>query len=181
MITAFGLVFLAELGDKSMLMALAFATRFAAVPVFGGIAAAAVIATGGAALLGGVVGIALPTGVLTIVAGVLFLGFGMWMLREEDDDDINVDLGGRSVFVAATATFVLAEIGDKTMLATAALASTQNAWVTWAGAATGMAAASGLAIVAGSALGSRVRTDIMRRVAAVVFLLAGVLLIAEGV
>jgi Ca2+/H+ antiporter, TMEM165/GDT1 family len=182
LVLAFGLVFVAELGDKSMLLALAFATRFRPWPVFGGIVIAAAVSTGLATLVGAALGAALPERELAIGAGLLFLGFGWWALRDVDDDeDTTADLRGRSVLVGVTLAFLLAELGDKTTLATAALASTQSALPTWIGATLGMSASSGLAIVVGSRLAERLSPRVTRRIAAGAFAVFGVLLLVEGV
>jgi Ca2+/H+ antiporter, TMEM165/GDT1 family len=181
LLLAFGLVFVAELGDKSMLLALAFATRFRPLPVFGGIVIAAAVSTGLATLVGAALGAALPERGLAIGAGLLFLGFGVWTLRGDEDGDDEAQLRGRSVLIGVTLAFLLAEIGDKTTIATAALASTQAPLPTWLGATLGMSASSGLAIVAGSALGERLNPRITRRIAAAAFTLFGALLVIEGV
>ncbi len=176
---AFGLVFLAELGDKSMLLALAFAARFKPWPVFAGICVAAVVATGIAAAVGGALGAALPAQALAIGGGLLFIAFGAWMLRQ-DDDAIEADVRSRSVFAGVTLAFLVAEIGDKTTLATAALASTQDPVATWIGASLGMSAASGLAIVVGNLAGSRLPQRVIRLAAAAAFVIFGALLLSDG-
>jgi len=184
LLVAAGLVFLAELGDKSMLLAVAFAARYRAGVVFAGIATAALLATGAAAALGAALGAALPQRALAFGSGVLFLAFGWWTLRGGDDDDDDDEgrphLRGRSVFLGVTAAFLLAEIGDKTTLATAALASTGSALPTWLGAALGMTAASGIAIVIVSRLGRRVPERTVRLLAGAAFIVFGLLLVLEG-
>lgn len=182
LLTSFGLVFLAELGDKSMLLALAFATRYRPWPVLAGIAIAATAMLGLSTLVGAALGAALPQQALAIGGGLLFLGFGIWTLRPEDDDDDDAgQLRSSSVLLGVTLAFLVAEFGDKTMLATITLASTQPATPTWLGASLGMTVASGLAIVVGAALGARLPERMTRIVAAGAFLVFGVLLLIEGV
>jgi len=178
---AFGLVFLAELGDKSMLLAIAMAARYRPVPVLGGIAIAAVTMLGLATLAGAALGAALPERSLAIGGGLLFLGFGLWTLRAEDDHDEGTELRSSSVLIGVSFAFLLAEFGDKTMLATATLASTQAAVPTWLGASLGMSLASGIAIVITTLLGARLPARVVRLVAAGAFLVFGVLLLFEGV
>jgi len=181
LLTSFGLVFLAELGDKSMLLALAFATRYRPLPVLSGIAIAAFTMLGLSTLVGAALGAALPQQALAIGGGLLFLGFGIWTLRpEEDDDDEAAELRAASVLLGVTLAFLVAEFGDKTMLATITLASTQLALPTWIGASLGMTVASGLAIVIGAALGARLPERATRILAACTFLVFGVLLLIEG-
>jgi Ca2+/H+ antiporter, TMEM165/GDT1 family len=181
LLAAFGLVFAAELGDKSMLLALALAARYRAAPVLGGIALAAAIMLGAAAALGAALGAALPTQPLAIVGGLLFLGFGVWTLRGEDDDEEeDAPLRSGSVLLGVTLAFLVAEFGDKTMLATATLATTRAPLPTWIGATLGMTLASGLAILLVKRLGRHLPERAVRLTAAALFLLFGVLLLLEG-
>jgi len=78
---SFGVIFVAELGDKSQLMALAFATRYKVMPVLIGITAATAIVHLASVALGGVLGAALPTKPINVVAAVAFVIFGLWTLR----------------------------------------------------------------------------------------------------
>lgn len=100
------------------------------------------------------------------------------MLR--DDDEEEAALAGGSVFLGVTAAFLLAELGDKTSLATAALASTQQAMPTWLGATFGMTAASGITILVGSWLGARLPPRVTRLAGVLAFAVIGVLLVVEG-
>jgi Ca2+/H+ antiporter, TMEM165/GDT1 family len=180
LLATFGLVFLAELGDKSMLLAIGFAARYRPWPVLGGIAIAAFAMLGLSTLAGAAIGLALPEQALAIAGGLLFLGFGLWTLRDDDDDDDAVALRGGSVLLGVTVAFVLAEFGDKTMLATVTLATTQSPVATWLGAGAGMTAASGIAIALTSWAGARLPERPVRLAAAGAFLLFGVLLLAGG-
>lgn len=187
--TALVLVFLAELGDKSMLLALAFATRYRVRPVLAGIVTAAFIATGIATLVGAALGTALPEKAIAMASGALFLAFGAWMLAAHGggDDEATAQLRGvhgdnrtASVYLGVTVAFLLAELGDKTTLATAVLASTQVALPTWIGAALGMTATSSIAIVVGATVGSRLSRRWAAIVAAAAFMAFGVALLLEG-
>ncbi len=180
-LASFGLVFLAELGDKSMLLAIAFAARYRLWPVLGGIAIAAFVMLGLSTLLGAALGAALPERAVAVVGGLVFVGFGLWTLLDDDDDDEETEeLRSGSVLLGVTLAFLIAEFGDKTMLATLTLAGTQPAVPTWLGAGLGMTAASGIAIVLATAVGARLPERIMRVVAAAAFLLFGVLLVVTG-
>src|SRR3954468_767493 len=81
LLLSFGVIFVAELGDKSQLMALAFAARYRALPVLAGITVATAVVHAVSVLVGVTVGSALPTTAISVVAGVAFLGFGAWTLR----------------------------------------------------------------------------------------------------
>lgn len=180
-LASFGLVFLAELGDKSMLLAIAFAARYRPWPVLGGIAIAAFVMLGLSTLLGAALGAALPERAVAVGGGLLFVGFGLWILLDDDDDDDEAEeLRSGSVLLGVTLAFLIAEFGDKTMLATLTLAGTQPAVPTWLGAGLGMTAASGIAIVLAAAAGARLPERLMRVVGAAAFLLFGVLLLVTG-
>jgi Ca2+/H+ antiporter, TMEM165/GDT1 family len=181
LLAAFGLVFLAELGDKSMLLAVAFAVRYRPWPVLGGIAIAAFTMLGLATLVGAALGAALPERAVAIGGGLLFLGFGAWtLLGDDDDEDGAGSLRSSSVLLGVTAAFLVAEFGDKTMLATLALAGGQAPVPTWLGAGAGMTAASGIAIVLSVAAGARLPERVLHLVAAAAFLAFGVLLLVSG-
>lgn len=182
LLAAFGLVFLAELGDKSMLLAVAFALRYRPWPVLGGIAIAAFVMLGLATAVGAALGAALPERAVTIGAGLLFLGFGIWtLLGHDDDDDEGEGLRSTSVLLGVTAAFLVAEFGDKTMLATLALAGGQAPVPTWLGAGAGMTAASGIAIAVAVLAGRRLPERLLHLLAAGAFLLFGVLLLVAGI
>ncbi|MCC5949025.1 MAG: TMEM165/GDT1 family protein [Nitriliruptoraceae bacterium] len=181
LLRSFGLVFLAELGDKSMLLAIAFATRYRPWPVIGGIAIAAFVMLGLSTLVGAGLGAALPERALAIGGGLLFLGFGIWTLLDDDEDEEEAALRGSSVLLGVTAAFLIAEFGDKTMLATVTLAGTQAPLPTWLGASLGMTLASGLAVGLAVLAGGKLPERVLRLVAAGAFLVFGGLLLWEGV
>lgn len=81
LLVSFVVIFAAELGDKSQLMALAFATRYPPLTVLTGITAATAIVHAISVVVGQAVGSALPTRAISLVAAVAFFGFGLWTLR----------------------------------------------------------------------------------------------------
>jgi len=181
---SFGVIFLAELGDKSQLMALAFAARFPAVPVLVAITAATALVHLGSVALGATVALALPTNVISIVAGVAFLVFAGWTLRGDrldESDEARANQTTGSVILTVGTAFFLAELGDKTMLATVTLATHEDALGTWLGSTAGMVAADAIAIGLGKVLGTRLPDRAIRIGAAVAFVVFGVILIWQGV
>ena len=181
---SFGVIFVAELGDKSQLMALAFATRYRAVPVLIGITIATALVHLISVVIGGVLGAALPTSWITLAAGIAFFGFAAWTLRGDQlssDEAGRADRATRSAVVAASAAFFLAELGDKTMLATITLATTQGLVGTWIGSTAGMVAGDALAILIGQQLAKRVSEKVIRYAAAASFVVFGILLVAEAI
>jgi putative Ca2+/H+ antiporter (TMEM165/GDT1 family) len=180
---SFGVIFVAELGDKSQLMALAFASRYRPMPVVLGITIATLIVHAGSVLLGSAVALALPTDLIAIVAGIAFLLFAVWTLRGDElgeGDEARARRSASSVVVAVGVAFFLAELGDKTMLATITLATTEEAIGTWLGSTAGMVVADAIAIGLGAWLGARLPDRPIRIGAALAFVVFGLLLIGEG-
>ena len=181
---SFGVVFVAELGDKSQLMALTFATRYRTLPVLVGITLATSVVHAVSVAIGYGLGAALPTGWIALAAAGAFLGFGAWTLRGDTltgDERIKAERSTGSAVVAASVAFFLAELGDKTMLATITLA-TQYGWFgTWLGSTVGMVAADALAIAVGRLLGRNLPERVVTLGAAALFFVFGVWLLVEAV
>lgn len=179
---AFGVIFVAELGDKSQLLALALAARYRPLPVLVGIAVGSAFMFAVSVGVGAVVGAALPTRVIDVVAGLAFVGFGLWTLGGDDDeeDEAAPEVRAHSVVLTTAGAFLVAELGDKTMLAAITLASTNGVVGTWGGATLAMVAADGIAIALGALLGTRLPQRAIRIGAAVLFFVFGAVLIVEG-
>jgi putative Ca2+/H+ antiporter (TMEM165/GDT1 family) len=178
---AFAVVFLAELGDKTQLVALSLASRYRTITVLAGITIAYAITNGVSVLVGGLLGAALPTRAISVVGGLAFFGFAIWTwLGDDDEDDDAPAIGGRSVLLSIIGAMVLAELGDKTMLATATLAARDQPLLTWLGATAGITASGALAVGVGSVLGDRLPRRATRIGAAVLFALFGALLLFDA-
>jgi Ca2+/H+ antiporter, TMEM165/GDT1 family len=181
---SFAVIFVAELGDKSQLMALTFATRFRPWPVLIGITVATAVVHLVSVGIGYGLGAALPTGWISLVAGLAFLVFGGWTLRGDaltDAEKGKAERATGSAILAVGGAFFLAELGDKTMLATITLAI-QHGWVgTWVGSTVGMVAADALAILVGRLLGRHLPEKIIKYGAAALFAIFGIWLIAEAI
>ena len=178
-----GIIFVAELGDKSQLMAMAFATRYRTRTVLAAITTATAVVHLLSVLVGASIGAALPTDAISIAAGIAFLAFAAWTVRgdtltEDDTDRANRKI--RSAFLTVGLAFFLAELGDKTMLATVTLAADNGLIGTWIGSTIGMVAADALAIIVGQQLGARLPDRAIKVGAAVTFVTFGLLLISEG-
>ncbi|MFI7250739.1 TMEM165/GDT1 family protein [Micromonospora chalcea] len=184
LVVSFGVIFVAELGDKSQLMALTFATRFKTVPVLIGITIATAVVHLASVAIGYGLGAALPTGWISLIAGLAFLGFGAWTLRGDkltEEEKRKAERGGKSAIIAVGVAFFLAELGDKTMLATITLATKYGWFGTWLGSTLGMVAADALAILVGRMLGRHLPERTIRYGAAVLFAICGLWLIFEAV
>lgn len=180
---SFAVVFVAELGDKSQLMAMTFAARFKWWVVLAGITTATALTHIASVGIGYALGSAIPTHLITAVAGVSMLVFAFWTWRGDtlsDDESATADRVTRSVFLAVTSAFFLSELGDKTMLATITL-TTQHDWFgVWVGSTAGMVAADALAIAIGAILGSKLPERVIAIGATVLFFGFGGWLLAEA-
>ena len=126
---SFGVIFLAELGDKSQLMAMTFATRYRALTVLVAVTLATLLVHAGSVLVGSLFALALPTSLIQVVAGVAFFVFAAWTIRGDElgeGDEARAKRGGRWALLTIGTAFFLAELGDKTMLATITLATTRS-------------------------------------------------------
>ncbi len=178
-------IFVAELGDKSQLMAMTFATRYRARDVLIGITVATAVVHLASVAIGFTVGTAFGDyqGWISIGAGIAFLLFAAWTLRGDELTDEEADKArtatGAALLAVGTA-FFLAELGDKTMLATITLATTENWFGTWVGSTLGMVAADALAIGVGAVLGKNLPERAIKIGATVAFVLFGLVLIVQG-
>lgn len=180
---SFGVIFVAELGDKSQLMALTFATRYRAWPVLAGITVATAIVHLGSVALGAGFSDLVPTEWVNVVAALAFFGFAAWTLRGDslsEEERRRAQRNTRSAFVAVGVAFFLAELGDKTMLATVTLATQHHWFPVWIGSTIGMVAADALAIVVGRQLGTRLPERSIRYGAATLFVIFGVWLLIQS-
>src|SRR6185436_525724 len=108
------------MGDKSQLMAMMFALRYRWWVVLAAITAATTIVHVLSVAIGHYLGAALPTHLLGIIAGVMFVVFGLWTLRGDKLTDAEASRAQKAAapaFFVVTSSFLLAELGDKTMLA----------------------------------------------------------------
>ena len=179
-------IFVAELGDKSQLMAMTFASRYRARDVLIGITAATAIVHLASVGIGYWVGEAFSDyqGWISIAAGVAFIAFALWTLRGDELTEDEADMARKSTgkaLVAVGVAFFLAELGDKTMLATITLAVREDWFGVWIGSTVGMVAADALAIVVGFLLGKRLPEKFIKYGAAAAFAIFAVILIIEGV
>ncbi|UTT64924.1 TMEM165/GDT1 family protein [Janibacter sp. CX7] len=178
-------IFVAELGDKSQLMAMTFATRYRARDVILGITAATALVHLASVGIGYFIGASFEKyqSPIAILAGIAFLGFAAWTLRGDELTDEEAQKARKakgSALLAVGVAFFLAELGDKTMLATITLAVRENWLGTWIGSTVGMVAADALAIGVGAILGRKLPEKVITYGAAAAFAIFGLILIAEG-
>lgn len=175
-------VFVAELGDKSQLITMAYSLRHRWWVVLSGVGIAATLVHGLSVAIGHFLGMTLPQRPIAFAASIAFLSFAAWTWRSRagnDEDEVRV-VEPRFVLLAIVSSFVLAELGDKTMLATVALASDQNWAGVWIGATIGMVLADGVAIAVASVMHKRLPARFLHGLASLLFLLFGLFLFFDG-
>lgn len=184
-LTAFVVVFVAEFGDRTQLLLLALATRHRATPVVGGLLIGYGTMTVLAVALGAAIGSALPDTVVQVGSGLAFLGFAVWtVLGGEDQDDDDVDDRGQrhplALMASIAGAIMVSEIGDKSMLATATLATEGDPVAVWAGATLGILSAGALGVLAGRLLADRIDPDVLRWASAGLFTVFGVVMLVRA-
>jgi putative Ca2+/H+ antiporter (TMEM165/GDT1 family) len=182
---SFLLIFLAELGDKSQLVALWFATKYHWLIVLLGVTAATLVVHLGSTAIGASAADLLPEPAVLLVAGLSFFAFAAWGLRGDTFDE---EAGARGVslfgsFGVVAVAFFLAELGDKTQLATVTLGAREpdSFAGVWLGSTAGMVAADTLAIAAGVIAGRRLPMRMVAYAAAALFVLFGAIALARAV
>ena len=181
MLEAFGisamLVAIGEIGDKTQLLALLLAVRFRRpAPILFGILVATLANHALAGFVGGWVRMQLSAETLRWVVGLSFLGIAAWALVPDtlDDDEAPEPADKYGIFFLTVVTFFLAEIGDKTQLATMALAARFDSLIAVvAGTTLGMMIADAPAVLFAEKLTKRVPLTLVRTVAAILFALLG--------
>lgn len=177
--TSFALIAAAEIGDKSQLVCMTLAARHRAMPVLAGSIAAFVLLNSLAVVFGAAIANWLPDYLVAAIVAVLFAVFGLHALRAEEDDEDNdgeiKEKSGHGIFFTTFLMITVAEFGDKTQLAVAALSSTAPPAAVWLGATTALAFTSALGIVAGRALLTKVPLSLLHKISGGIFLLLAAL------
>lgn len=181
---SFAVIFIAELGDKTQLVAMMFALRYKWWVVLSAIAAATTMVHVLSVAIGHYLGAALPTGLMGLLAGIMFVFFGLWTLRGDtlsDEEKSKTEKAAAPAFFVVMSAFILAELGDKTMLATVTLAADHDWLGVWIGSTIGMVVADGLAIIVGAVAGKHLPERLIQIGAAALFLLFGAFMVLEHV
>lgn len=172
-----GVVALAEVGDKTQLLAFILAARFKKpVPIILGILVATLVNHGLAGALGAWITAAVSPEVLRWVLGASFIGMAIWTMIPDQIEDEETQVAKRfGVFGATLITFFLAEMGDKTQIATVAMAAHYaTPWLVVAGTTLGMLIADVPAVFIGDKLANRIPMRLVHTIAAAVFAALGV-------
>ncbi|HOQ07910.1 MAG TPA: TMEM165/GDT1 family protein [Clostridiales bacterium] len=175
MIKAFLLIFIAEMGDKTQILAMAFATRFPVRKVLIGIGSGVLLNHGLAVVLGSYLSQVVPINTIQMIAGAAFIGFALWTLKpdeeEEGEKETRMKFGPAATVAIA---FFLGELGDKTQLTAITLAAdARYPLMVLAGTVSGMIATGALGIFVGKKLGDRIPETGIRLLAASIFMFFG--------
>ena len=175
------LIFVAEMGDKTQLVALTLATRFKAGVVLAGVFVATLLVHAFSVLLGDLTGKLLPPGWLELLCGLAFVAFGLWTIRGDQADEGSGRINRlKSPFLIVAVTFFLAELGDKTMLGTVTLAAQYSPIQVWLGSTLGMVISDALAIWVGLILGRHLPEKAIKIGAAAIFFGVGIYYSGQG-
>lgn len=198
--TAFVLIFIAEMGDKTQFMTLAMSARYSSLVVMSGVFIGTLLVSLLSVVLGETVGRLLPYFWINLLAGIAFIAFGIFTLtghgeeeaeetlEKEESDDQAVDSPKQkkrfklNPVLTVASTFFVAELGDKTMLATVAIAGReyQYFWQVWAGSTLGLVLSNALGLVAGKALANKLSAKTLQYSIAAIFCLSGCLALWEA-
>lgn len=165
-------VAIAEIGDKTQLLALLLAARFRRpLPIVAGIFVATILNHAAAGWLGGLIAGWLSPDMLRWLVAASFAAIGLWTLKPDRIDADEAALPARNAFIATTVAFFLAEIGDKTQIATVVLAANAPAlWPVVLGTTIGMLLANVPVVVLGSRFAAKLPLRAARIAAAMLFL-----------
>jgi Ca2+/H+ antiporter, TMEM165/GDT1 family len=172
--TAFLLVVLAEMGDKTQFVAMTFAAKYNPWKVLfaiflGTVANFLIVIAVGQVLIDFV-----PLTAVSLAASIAFIGFGLWSLRKEKSQDKEIKLKRLGIIATVAITFFLAEFGDKTQLATLSLTVQRQSPISvLVGATLAMLVADGIGIIIGVVFCRRIPQRIFKGISAVIFVLFG--------
>lgn len=174
-LASLGFVVLAEMGDKTQLLAMAFASRYRWQTVMWGVFVATLFNHLLAVVAGNYLTAFVPIRYVQIAAAASFILFGLWTLRgdtlEGEDKRFNY-----SPFWTVAVAFFFAEMGDKTQLATVALAARYETIIPiWLGTTSGMLVADAVGIIIGIVLGKKIPERLIKWFAALVFIAFGII------
>lgn len=172
-----GVVALAEIGDKTQLLAMLLAARYRKpLPILAGILLATLLNHALAAWVGALAASWLGPDLMRWILGLLFLGMAAWCLIPDKMDDSPKTIGRAGAFITTLIAFFLVEIGDKTQLATVTLAARfQTLVMVTIGTTLGMMLANGPAVFCGELIARKVPMKLVHAIAAALFAILGLM------
>jgi putative Ca2+/H+ antiporter (TMEM165/GDT1 family) len=175
LIRAFLLIFAAEMGDKTQIIAMTFATQYKVRDVMAGVFIGVLFNHGIAIVLGRYLSKVIPLNLIQIIAGIMFVIFGILALKDEDEEEIENKKAFGPIATVAFAFFV-GELGDKTQLTAMTLATEGNfPLFILMGTILGMIVTSGLGIFIGSKIGEKIPDIFIKITSSIVFIFFGTL------
>jgi len=171
----------AEIGDRTQLLSLVLSARYRRpLPILAGILCATLANHAAAGLIGNLFGDLLRPRTLQITVGVSMIGMALWTLKPDTIDEGTVRASAASAFVATLTSFFVAEIGDKTQIATVALAAAYPSLLAVvAGTTLGMLVANAPVVFLGRAFADRLPLKTIHYAASLLFMVLGVVFLAR--
>lgn len=181
-INALLFVVVAEMGDKTQLLAMALAGKYKVKEVMTGVFIATVLNHAIAVAFGDILSTVIPIDLIRIIAAISFIAFGLWTIRGDSLDDKGEKKSKFGPIVTVAIAFFIAEFGDKTQLMTITLAAQyKQPLLILLGTTTGMMIADGLGIIGGAWLSKHVPEVYIKWSAAAVFMIFGLFTLYEAV
>lgn len=179
LLTTFGLIAFAELGDKTQLAVIALSAGYDRVKVFSGVMLAFALVTGLGVLVGEVLLQIVNPALIRIIAGLLFVAFGIWMVLSKEKCDADGNSPLCNPFISTFSMITLAEMGDKTQLSAITLAAKYDSpYLVFLGAVLALGLISSIGILAGKKLCEMLPLSKIRFGAGALFIFFGVLFLA---
>lgn len=172
---------MAEMGDKTQLVALSFATKYKTAKVLLGILLATLLVHLFSVLIGQSITDIVPMMYLELIIGLSFIGFAVWTLRGDSYDEDKDKANRFGAVITVAIAFFIAELGDKTQLATISLAAKYESFMgVWIGSSLGMVVADSIAIAIGIIAGKSLPERIIKYASAGIFALFGGITIVQA-
>jgi len=181
-LSSFFFIFVAEMGDKTQLVALSFAAKFKPLKVVLGIFIGTIVSHLMAVLIGQNLNFLIPLQYLKVIVGLSFIAFGVWTLKGDTlDERSGKKLSRLGPIMTVAVAFFLAELGDKTQLATISLAAQYRSFLgVWMGSTVGMVAADSLAIILGVIAGKKLPEKVIKYASALIFVVFGLIVLLDA-
>lgn len=173
-LSALMFIFFAEMGDKTQILAMMFATRYKVRTVLSGVLIGSFLNHGIAVLIGALLGKVIDVYVLQFIAGIAFIGFSLWTLKEEEEEEEEEVKTTKNGILTVALAFFLGELGDKTQLTAITLAvDSMYPFIVLLGTVSGMVLTSSLGIFVGAKIGDQIPETLIKILSASIFLLFG--------
>ncbi|SET70332.1 Putative Ca2+/H+ antiporter, TMEM165/GDT1 family [Natronincola peptidivorans] len=182
LVQSFFIIIMAEMGDKTQILAMAFAVKYSLSKVLLGVFLGSALNHGLAALLGVYLTQLIPIDIIRLIAALAFIGFGLWTLQIDASEEEEQTSNRFGAVLTVASAFALGEFGDKTQLAVITLSTQAHyPFLVLIGSVSGMVVTSGLGVFVGSRLGKKVPEITLKLVSSVIFITFGLLALRDTV